>query len=202
MNKGHLFVLSGPSGTGKGTICKKILHHVEANLSVSMTTREPRTGETEGESYFFVTEEHFLDVLNQDGFLEHMEVYGSLYGTPKEPVMSAINEGIDVILEIDIQGALKVRESFPDGVFIFILPPSLKELEERLRKRGTENDECIKLRLSEAEDELSYIDKYDYYVMNENVEDAALAVTAIMKAEHSKVTENTKTLVKEIINKK
>lgn len=200
MEKGRLFVLSGPSGTGKGTICKKILHQVDARLSVSMTTREPRVGETDGESYIFVSKEEFVDVLEQDGFLEHMEVYGSLYGTPKEPVMEALNRGDDVILEIDIQGALKVKESFPDGVFIFILPPSLSELENRLVKRGTESSECIKLRLDATIDELSYINEYDYYVINENVEDAASAVTAIMKSEHIRINEHTEEIIKEIIN--
>lgn len=202
MKKGRLFVLSGPSGTGKGTICKKILHHVDANLSVSMTTRKPRAGETEGESYYFVDDKEFLSVLEEDGFLEHMEVYGSLYGTPKGPVLDALNKGKDVILEIDIQGALKVKESFPDGVFIFILPPSLKELEERLIKRGTEDKENIELRLSETINELSHIDKYEYYVVNDSVEDAASAIISIMKAEHSKVDDDTVMIVEEIIKEK
>lgn len=200
MEKGRLFVLSGPSGTGKGTICKKILHQVDAKLSVSMTTRAPRVGETDGESYIFASHEEFLAVLERDGFLEHMEVYGSMYGTPKEPVMEALDQGIDVILEIDIQGALKVKESFPDGVFIFILPPSLSELKNRLIKRGSEDEACVKLRLDATLDELSYIDKYDYYVINENVEDAVSAVTAIMNSEHLRVNDNTQNIVKEIIS--
>ncbi len=202
MKKGRLFVLSGPSGTGKGTICKEISSYNNANLSVSMTTRDPRSGEVEGESYFFVKDDHFLKVLESDGFLEHAEVYGSLYGTPKKPVLEALDRGEDVILEIDMQGALKVKESFPQGVFIFILPPSLKELEDRLRKRGTETEESIKLRLSKTIDELSYIEQYDYYVVNGDLDDASKNVAAIMKAEHSKVNEYTHKVIKRILNNK
>lgn len=199
MKKGRLFVLSGPSGTGKGTICKEISSCNNANLSVSMTTRKPRSGEVEGESYFFVDEEYFLKVLDDDGFLEHAEVYGSLYGTPKKPVLEALGRGEDVILEIDIQGALKIKESFPRGVFIFILPPSIKELEERIRKRGTETEESIRLRLSKTVDELSYIDQYDYYVVNADIAIASRNVAAIMKAEHSKIDEYTDKVIKRII---
>ena len=202
MKKGRLFVLSGPSGTGKGTICKEISNYNNANLSVSMTTREPRSGEVDGESYFFVDDEHFLKVLEANGFLEHAEVYGSLYGTPKKPVLEALDRGEDVILEIDIQGALKVKESFPEGVFIFILPPSLKELEERLRKRGTETEESIKLRLSKTVDELSYIDRYDYYVVNADLSVASENVAAIMKAEHSKIDEYTDKVIKRLVENK
>lgn len=201
MKKGQLFVLSGPSGTGKGTICKELISkYVNARLSVSMTTRGPRTGEIDGESYFFVTDEHFSNVLDVDGFLEYAEVYGSMYGTPKKPVLEALDQGIDVILEIDIQGALKVKESFPQGIFIFILPPSLKELEERLRKRGTESEDSIALRLSKAIDELSYINRYDYYVVNGDLDAASKNVAAIMKAEHSRVNNYTNTVVKHIID--
>lgn len=202
MKKGRLFVLSGPSGTGKGTICKEIRSYNNANLSVSMTTREPRSGEIEGESYFFVDDEHFLKVLEEDGFLEHAEVYGSLYGTPKKPVLEALERGEDVILEIDIQGALKVKKTFPQGVFIFILPPSLKELEDRIRKRGTETEKSIRLRLSKTVDELSYIDQYDYYVVNKDLEIASRNVAAIMKAEHSKIDEYTEKLIKRIVENK
>lgn len=201
MKKGRLFVISGPSGTGKGTICAEISRYMDANLSVSMTTREPRSGETDGESYFFVSGEEFAEVREADGFLEYAEVYGSMYGTPKEPVLKALDNGEDVILEIDIQGALKVKESFPQGVFIFILPPSLKELEDRLRKRGTESETCIGLRLSKTVEELTFIEQYDYYVINDELETASKNVAAIMKAEHSKVNDYTKKVVERLINK-
>lgn len=201
MKKGRLFVISGPSGTGKGTICKIISGTEDVRLSVSMTTREPRNDEVDGASYYFVTKDHFLDVLEADGFLEHAEVYGELYGTPKKPVIEALSKGRDVILEIDIQGALKVKKSFPDGVFIFILPPSLEALKERLEKRGTESADSIRLRLSMTKEEVSYIDQYDYYVVNEDLNEAAEVVSAIMKAERSKVDDYTQKVVNRIIGK-
>ena len=200
MKKGRLFVISGPSGTGKGSICKEIRNNTNINLSVSMTTREPRCDEIEGENYFFVEDKYFLEVLENEGFLEHAEVYGSLYGTPKEPVINALDRGEDVILEIDIQGALKVKKSFPDGVFIFILPPSLTVLKERLHNRGTETKESIELRMNETVEELSYIHKYDYYVVNEDLKEAAENVAAIMKSEHSRINSYTDILVKKIID--
>lgn len=199
MKKGRLFVLSGPSGTGKGTICKKIVSCNNVNLSVSMTTRNPRDGEAEGENYFFVTDKYFRETLAAGGFLESAEVYGSLYGTPKKPVLESLNRGEDVILEIDIQGALKIKESFPQGIFIFILPPSIEELEQRLRKRGTETEENIRLRLSEAVSELSYIEQYDYCVINDDLDDASRSISAIIKAEHLKVNDVTGQIVKSII---
>lgn len=201
MNKGRLFVISGPSGTGKGSICKEIIGYMDAKLSISMTTRDPRDGEVEGESYFFVNDDRFEEVRKADGFLEYAEVYGSMYGTPKGPVIEALQRGDDVILEIDMQGALKVKESFPQGVFIFVLPPSLKELEDRLRKRGTESETSIALRLSKTIDELSFIEQYDYYVINDDLIAASRNVSAIMKAEHLKVNDYTKKVVEQLITK-
>ena len=187
-NKGKLFVLSGPSGAGKGTICKRLLEETDKlDLSVSMTTRKPRVGETEGVSYFFTEKEVFQEHIKKGNLLEYAEVYGNYYGTPKTPVLDKLSRGIDVILEIDMQGALKVKESYPDGVFIFILPPSMTELRKRLTGRGTETAEAIELRLGEALKELSYIDKYDYCVVNGVLEEAVARVKAIVVAEHSKV---------------
>lgn len=187
-NPGKLFVLSGPSGAGKGTICKKLLEEMEdLALSVSMTTRAPREGETEGISYFFTDKESFEEHIRCGNLLEHAQVYGNYYGTPKEPVIRKLSDGIDVILEIDMQGALKVKENYPDGVFIFILPPSMAELRKRLTGRGTETAEAIELRLGETLKELSYIDKYDYCVVNGVLEEAVARVRAIVVAEHSKV---------------
>ena len=188
---GKLFILSGPSGAGKGTICKEVLAQTsrdDVQLSVSMTTRNPRNGETEGVSYYFVSKEEFLRKIEAGGLLEHAEVYGNYYGTPKQPVIEKLAAGIDVILEIDMQGALKVKENYPDGVFIFILPPSMSELRKRLTGRGTETSEAIEMRLGETLKELSYIDKYDYCVVNGKLEEAVNRVKSILIAEHSRVT--------------
>ena len=187
-HSGKLFVLSGPSGAGKGTICKRLLEEIEElDLSVSMTTRKPRVGETEGVSYFFTEKEVFEEHIKQGNLLEYAQVYGNYYGTPKKPVLEKLARGVDVILEIDMQGALKVKESYPDGVFIFILPPSMAELRKRLTGRGTETAEAIEMRLGEALKELSYIDKYYYCVVNGVLEEAVARVKAIVVAEHSKV---------------
>ena len=141
---GKLFVFSGPSGAGKGTICKRLLEEVdELAVSVSMTTRAPRNGEVDGISYYFTEKEAFEEHIAQGRLLEYAEVYGNYYGTPKEPVIEKLQAGIDVILEIDMQGALKVKENYPDGVFVFILPPSMSILRKRLTGRGTETQEAI-----------------------------------------------------------
>lgn len=185
---GKLFVLSGPSGAGKGTICKKLLEETDKlELSVSMTTRKPRTGEEEGVSYFFTDKRAFEENIRKGNLLEYAQVYGNYYGTPKGPVIEKLQSGVDVILEIDMQGALKVKENYPGGVFIFILPPSMAELRKRLTGRGTETAEAIELRLGETLKELSYIDKYDYCVVNGLLEEAVARVKAIVVAEHSKV---------------
>ena len=195
-HKGKLFILSGPSGAGKGTICKELLAQTDLALSVSMTTRQPREGEIHGVHYYFVTEAEFVERIGADGFLEHAEVYGRRYGTPKEPVIEKLKQGIDVILEIDIQGALKVKENYPDGVFIFILPPSMAELRKRLTGRGTETAEAIEMRLGETLKELSFIEKYDYCVVNGALVEAVSRVKAIVIAEHSRVTMTADELVK------
>ena len=185
---GKLFVFSGPSGAGKGTICKKLLEeNEELALSVSMTTRAPREGEVEGVSYYFTDKETFKKRVEAGELLEYAEVYGNYYGTPKGPVIEKLEKGIDVILEIDMQGALKVKENYPDGVFVFILPPSMSELRKRLTGRGTETEEAIELRLGETLKELSYIEKYDYCVVNGELEEAVARVKSIVVAEHSKV---------------
>lgn len=185
---GKLFVFSGPSGAGKGTICKRLLEEVdELAVSVSMTTRAPRNGEVDGVSYYFTEKEAFEENIAKGKLLEYAEVYGNYYGTPKEPVIEKLQAGIDVILEIDMQGALKVKENYPDGVFVFILPPSMSILRKRLTGRGTETKETIELRLGETLKELSYIEKYDYCVVNGELEEAVARAKAIIMAEHSKV---------------
>ena len=189
MKKGKLFVVSGPSGVGKGTIVKRIVEVTGMQLSVSMTTRAPRDGEVDGESYFFVSHEEFQRVVDEDGFLEYAEVYGNRYGTPRKQTEERLNAGIDVMLDIDIQGALNVKRLCPDGVFIFILPPSIEELRNRIVHRGSETEESIKLRVGSAIDELKHAREYDYCVVNEDLEEAIETVKSIWRAEHSKFSE-------------
>ncbi|MBR6473322.1 MAG: guanylate kinase [Firmicutes bacterium] len=194
---GKLFIISGPSGAGKGTIANRILEETALEFSVSMTTRKPREGEIDGVHYFFVEEETFVKNIEEDGFLEHAQVYGNRYGTPKGPILERLEKGIDVLLDIEMQGALQIRENYPGGVFIFIIPPSLEELRRRLTNRGTETAEAIELRLSNTITELRYIDKYDYLVVNDDLEEAVERVKSIIIAEHSKVALTPEELVRE-----
>ena len=194
---GKLFIISGPSGAGKGTICKRLVEDTKVEVSVSMTTRNPRPGEEEGVSYYFTTKEAFCKEIEAGGFLEHAEVYGNYYGTPKAKVIEKLQQGIDVVLEIDIQGALNVKTAYPDGIFIFILPPSMAELRKRITGRGSETEDAINLRLSQTLKEVSYIDKYDYCVVNGELEEAVDRVKAIVIAEHSRVSQNIYKLIEE-----
>ena len=198
--KGKLFVISGPSGAGKGTICKRIIDEVtdpKVEVSISMATRAPRPGEVDGVHYFFTSVEDFEANIAQDGFLEYAEVYGNYYGTPKAKVLEKLNEGIDVILEIDIQGALNVKKVMPEAVLIFILPPSMSILRKRLTGRGTDSMETINMRLGETLKELTYIEKYDYVVVNGELDEAVARAKAILKAEHSKVSYDVDELIKQ-----
>ncbi|MGN8635763.1 guanylate kinase [Eubacterium pyruvativorans] len=197
---GKLFVISGPSGAGKGTIVNAVMDQADPSgtaLSISMTTREPRPGEEDGVNYFFVTKEEFRRQIEAGGFLEYAEVYDHYYGTPKSKVMEKLNQGKDVILEIDIQGALNVKKAFPEGVLIFILPPSMEVLRSRLTGRGTDAPEVIERRLSKTRGELTFIDRYDYGVVNDDLEEAVETVQAIMRAEHARVDENLHILIRE-----
>lgn len=196
-HKGKLFIISGPSGAGKGTICKRLVDETKVEVSVSMTTRQPRAGEVEGKSYYFTTKENFLKEVEAEGFLEWAEVYGNYYGTPKSKLDEKLSAGIDVVLEIDIQGALNVKEVYPEGIFIFILPPSMTELRKRITGRGSETEESLKLRLSQTLKEVSYIDKYDYCVVNDDLDEAVARVKAIVFAEHSRVSQNIYKLIEQ-----
>lgn len=197
MNNGLLVVISGPSGAGKGTICKRLKEEFkELQVSVSATTRKPREGEIEGTSYFFVEEEDFIKKINNDEFLEYAKVYGNYYGTPKKEVFSQLEAGNDIILEIDIQGALQVKKNYPKGVFIFILPPSLSELNNRIERRGTDSKEVIFKRMQSAYDELNYAFEYDYVVVNDEVEAAVEQIKFIIFAEKNRAVRK-----KAIINK-
>jgi len=184
VDPGLLIVISGPSGTGKGTICKSLFRRrPDIFFSVSATTRLPRDGEIDGENYQFITKEKFEDMLDQDDFLEWALVYDNYYGTPQKPVMEAVAAGKDVLLEIDIQGAMKVREKAPQGVYIFIVPPSLEILRNRINNRGTDSMEVINKRMAKALGELEQFNEYNYVVINDFLEDAVDKVESIIVAE-------------------
>ncbi|KGF47466.1 guanylate kinase [Veillonella montpellierensis DNF00314] len=189
--RGLLIVISGPSGAGKGTICSELRKEMP-NLvySVSMTTRDPRVGEKEGINYFFRTKEQFEELLAQGDFLEYAKVYDNYYGTPKAHVMDLLDEGKHVILEIDIQGAMQVKDAFSDGVFIYIVPPSLSVLSNRLNGRGTDAQDVINKRLSLASSELALAHRYDYIVVNDILDEAVEKVASILRAEACKISRN------------
>ena len=182
--KGNLVVISGPSGSGKGTVCHALIKESSSLLvSVSATTRKPRGKEKDGIDYFFLTREHFEEMIAGDRLLEWADVYGNYYGTPREPVEKNLLMGRDVILEIDVQGGLQVKNKYPQCILIFLIPPSRIQLEARLRQRGTDSDESIARRLNWAENEIKEVHKYNYLIINDRVEAAARKIEAIVTAE-------------------
>ncbi|HEY8406212.1 MAG TPA: guanylate kinase [Acholeplasma sp.] len=190
--RGLLVVISGPSGVGKGTVRKALFEMKNHNLvySVSMTTRPPREGEKDGVDYYFVNRETFERYIKEDRFLEWAEFVGNYYGTPREAVERELDAGHEVVLEIEVEGALQVRDKMKEAVFIFLVPPGRKALYDRITKRGTESQELIQKRMTKAEKEFALAYKYDYIVVNDEVSNAADRIMAIIRAEHAR-TERT-----------
>lgn len=183
--KGILIVVSGFSGVGKGTLMKQLVHSYDNYaLSVSMTTRQPRPGESDGKEYFFVSREVFEKTIAENGLIEYANYCGNYYGTPKEYVEKQLEKGKDVILEIEIQGALKVREQFPTALLLFVMPPSAQELKKRLEGRGTETEEVIAKRLKRATEEAEGIENYDFIVINDKLEECVKEMHGLILAAH------------------
>ncbi|WP_288704393.1 guanylate kinase [uncultured Ruminococcus sp.] len=197
-NKGLLLVVSAPSGCGKGTILGEILKDDSFYYSISATTRAPREGEQDGVNYHFITKEEFEQRIAQGGMLEYAQYCGNYYGTPKKEVEQMREAGRDVILEIEVEGAMKVRALCPDAVFLFIAPPSVEELRRRLNKRGTEAAEVIEERVSQAARELSYADRYDYIIVNGELEKAIQDFRTVVRAEKLRTKNGNK--IDEVLN--
>lgn len=188
--KGVLTVVSGFSGAGKGTVMKELVSRYGYKLSISATTRKPREGEVHGREYFFLTREEFESMIKKDEFIEYAEYVGNYYGTPKQYVEEQLRAGHHVMLEIEIQGALHVKEAFPDAILLFIVPPSAEILKERLIGRGTEDLDTIKKRLSRAVQEGKYMEEYDYLVINDNLDNCVEEVHRIILSEQDKIRYN------------
>ncbi len=186
--RGNLIVFTGPSGVGKGTVVAKTREDIpELQFSISATTRTIRPGELDGENYFYKSKEEFEEMIRKDELLEWAEFVGNFYGTPRDFVEEQLNQGLDVLLEIEVVGALQVKEKFPEAIMIFLLPPSYEELENRLRSRGTENEETIQKRLAKAKEEMGRTKDFKYYIVNDTVESATRLLESIILAEHARV---------------
>ena len=191
MEKGIITILSGFSGAGKGTVVKSLLsRHNNYALSISATTRKPRIGEEDGREYFFKTTEEFEKMISNNQLIEYASYVGNYYGTPKEYVESQLSQGKDIILEIELQGAMKVKEQNPDVVLVFVTPPSAKELKNRLVGRGTEDMDTINARLRRAVDESEFMDKYDYLLINDDLDECVEKLHQIIQSEHNSTKRN------------
>lgn len=201
MSKGILFIISGPAGSGKGTVVRQIIDtHSDIGLSISATTRAPRPGELDGVHYHFITKEQFERLISDGEVLEYTTYCDNYYGTPVKAVTDALEAGKDIILEIEVDGAMQVKRKFEDAVAIMLTPPDLETLEGRLRSRGTETDEVIKRRLARAREEIAILPEYDYSVVNENgkIIECAELIYSIIRAEHAK-TKHTKEIIKKFV---
>ncbi|WP_416198099.1 MAG: guanylate kinase [Sporanaerobacter sp.] len=199
MEEGLLVVVSGPSGCGKGTICKELLgRNKDIIISISATTRKPRNGEVEGVNYFFIDKEQFDAMVQNDEFIEYANVHGNFYGTPKKFVLDKLKNGENILLEIDVQGAIQIKKMYPEAILIFIVPPSMEELKNRIVGRGTESESDIEKRYENAFKELEYIKEYEYMVINDEVIAAVEKIESIIMAEKCK-TIRQKELIKKIL---
>lgn len=198
--RGNLFIFSGPSGIGKDTVLKEVLNSSDdIKLSISSVTRNMRVGEVEGEKYHFISREEFEELINKDALLEHNEYLGNFYGTPREPVLKWMEEGYNVILEIDVNGAFKVKKKMPEAIMIFMLPTSFDVLRHRLEKRGTETEEVIEKRVKQAAREIKFAKEYDYIFFNDDLETAVNDLKSIIRA-NALVNKNMKELYRKVID--
>lgn len=190
MKKGVLLVISGPSGVGKGTIASRLMKkYPDLKFSLSMTTREPRESEEEGVNYYFTDVENFEQMIEENKFIEYAKVHGNYYGTPKEMVEKSLKNGETILLDVDIQGALQVKRKYPKGIYIFILPPSMDELKNRIIKRGSETEKTFKTRYDNAFKEIDLAVAYDYFIINDKLDKAVDTLETILKAEKQRVSE-------------
>lgn len=197
---GLLVVFSGPSGVGKDSLLQRLLEvNPQISLSISATTRAPRGAEQHGKDYYFLSKEKFQEIIKQDGMLEHAVYCDNYYGTPRQPVEEGIRQGRDVILEIEVQGGAQVRQKNPASVSIFILPPSMRVLSQRLHKRGTDSEEVIQKRLAKAREEIQKAEQYDYVVINDDLEECVQEICEILSAEKKKASRSGK-LIEEVLN--